>query len=250
VSTPSPPARPSPRRAGDPALSGPHRPPYGYRSSPVVVTMAVTERSRLYNEARAPSDPSRPGPLPAPVETPGPHLAPQPGRQPGRSRQAQGCSAYPHGHRGQVSRERGPRCGGRPRRRRRRRLGTSGPIPVPVRRQAAGDPANVWPSPADRRAHTRCRPLRVIDRRGIRKGHRHRAASRWTREADAAHEVVYLETSFERNVRFYGRQGFTVLPGSPGPLSDGGPVMWRMRRRAGSVSKAKPADAGRPSVEP
>jgi ribosomal protein S18 acetylase RimI-like enzyme len=51
-------------------------------------------------------------------------------------------------------------------------------------------------------------------------------------KADAAHEVVYLETSLERNVRLYGRQGFTVVPGSPGPLSDGGPVMWRMRRPA------------------
>jgi hypothetical protein len=51
-------------------------------------------------------------------------------------------------------------------------------------------------------------------------------------KADAAHEVVYLETSLERNVRLYGRQGFTVMPASPRPLSDGGPVMWRMRRRA------------------
>jgi ribosomal protein S18 acetylase RimI-like enzyme len=52
-------------------------------------------------------------------------------------------------------------------------------------------------------------------------------------KADAAHEVMYLETSLERNVRLYGRQGFTVMPGSPRPLSDGGgPVMWRMRRRA------------------
>jgi ribosomal protein S18 acetylase RimI-like enzyme len=51
-------------------------------------------------------------------------------------------------------------------------------------------------------------------------------------KADAADEVVYLETSLERNVRLYGRQGFTVVPGSPGPLSDGGPVMWRMRRQA------------------
>lgn len=51
-------------------------------------------------------------------------------------------------------------------------------------------------------------------------------------KADAAHEAVYLETSLERNVRLYGAQGFTVVPGSPGPLSDGGPVMWRMRRPA------------------
>jgi ribosomal protein S18 acetylase RimI-like enzyme len=50
--------------------------------------------------------------------------------------------------------------------------------------------------------------------------------------ADAAHEAVYLETSLERNVMFYGRQGFTVVPGSPGQLSDGGPVMWRMHRPA------------------
>jgi hypothetical protein len=34
------------------------------------------------------------------------------------------------------------------------------------------------------------------------------------------------------NVRLYGRHGFTVMPGSPGPLSDGGPVMWRMLRAA------------------
>jgi ribosomal protein S18 acetylase RimI-like enzyme len=50
--------------------------------------------------------------------------------------------------------------------------------------------------------------------------------------ADAAHEAVYLETSLERNVGLYGRHGFTVVPGSPGSLSDGGPVMWRMRRPA------------------
>jgi GNAT superfamily N-acetyltransferase len=50
--------------------------------------------------------------------------------------------------------------------------------------------------------------------------------------ADAAHEVVYLETSLERNVRLYGREGFMVMPGSPAPVSDGGPTMWRMRRPA------------------
>jgi len=57
-------------------------------------------------------------------------------------------------------------------------------------------------------------------------------------KADAAHEAVYLETSLERNVRLYGRQGFAVVPGSPGPLSDGGPVMWRMLRSANGAERA------------
>lgn len=51
-------------------------------------------------------------------------------------------------------------------------------------------------------------------------------------KADAAHEAAYLETSLERNVELYARHGFAVMPGSPGPLSDGGPVMWRMLRPA------------------
>jgi GNAT superfamily N-acetyltransferase len=49
-------------------------------------------------------------------------------------------------------------------------------------------------------------------------------------KADAAHEAAYLETSLERNVSLYGRHGFTVVPGSPAALTDGGPMMWRMYR--------------------
>lgn len=80
-------------------------------------------------------------------------------------------------------------------------------------------------------------PVRYLQALGVGPGHQGRGIGTallgdGLAKADAAHEAVYLETSLERNVRLYGRQGFTVVPGSPGPLSDGGPVMWRMRRRA------------------
>jgi ribosomal protein S18 acetylase RimI-like enzyme len=80
-------------------------------------------------------------------------------------------------------------------------------------------------------------PVRYLQAMGVSPGHQGRGIGTallgdGLAKADAAHEVVYLETALERNVRLYGRQGFTVLPGSPGRLSDGGPVMWRMRRQA------------------
>jgi GNAT superfamily N-acetyltransferase len=80
-------------------------------------------------------------------------------------------------------------------------------------------------------------PVRYLQALGVGPGHRGRGIGTallgdGLAKADAAHEVVYLETSLEWNVRLYGRQGFTVVPGSPGPLSDDGPVMWQMRRPA------------------
>ena len=80
-------------------------------------------------------------------------------------------------------------------------------------------------------------PVRYLQALGVGPGHQGRGIGTallgdGLAKADAAHEAVYLETSLERNVRLYGRQGFTVVSGSPGPLSDGGPVIWRMRRPA------------------
>lgn len=47
--------------------------------------------------------------------------------------------------------------------------------------------------------------------------------------ADAAREETYLETAEEDNVAYYQHWGFGLeAPG--GPISDGGPVMWRMLR--------------------
>jgi GNAT superfamily N-acetyltransferase len=80
-------------------------------------------------------------------------------------------------------------------------------------------------------------PVRYLQALGVGPGHQGRGIGTallrdGLAKADATHEAVYLETSLERNVRLYGRQGFTAVPGSPGPLSNGGPVMWRMRRPA------------------
>jgi len=80
-------------------------------------------------------------------------------------------------------------------------------------------------------------PVRYLQALGVGPGYQGRGIgtallSDGLAKADAAHEVVYLETSLDRNVRLYGRQGFTVVPGSAGPLSESGPVMWRMRRPA------------------
>jgi ribosomal protein S18 acetylase RimI-like enzyme len=80
-------------------------------------------------------------------------------------------------------------------------------------------------------------PVRYLQALGVGPGHQGRGIGTalladGLAKADAAHEAVYLETSLERNVRLYGRQGFAVMSGSPGPLSDGGPVMWRMCRPA------------------
>jgi ribosomal protein S18 acetylase RimI-like enzyme len=80
-------------------------------------------------------------------------------------------------------------------------------------------------------------PVRYLQALGVGPGHQGRGIGTalladGLAKADAAHEAVYLETSLERNVRLYGRQGFTVMKGSPTQLSDGGPVMWRMLRPA------------------
>jgi ribosomal protein S18 acetylase RimI-like enzyme len=80
-------------------------------------------------------------------------------------------------------------------------------------------------------------PVRYLQALGVGPGHQGRGIGTallgdGLARADAVHEVVYLETSLERNVGLYGRHGFAVVPGSPAPLSNGGPVMWRMRRPA------------------
>lgn len=49
--------------------------------------------------------------------------------------------------------------------------------------------------------------------------------------ADAAGADTYLETGSEANVAYYEAHGFELIaPG--GPLHEGGPTMWRMRRPA------------------
>ncbi len=47
--------------------------------------------------------------------------------------------------------------------------------------------------------------------------------------ADAAGEVVYLETGKEPNVAYYQRHGFRLV-GPGGPAYPDGPTMWRLRR--------------------
>lgn len=56
--------------------------------------------------------------------------------------------------------------------------------------------------------------------------------------ADAADEDVYLETAEEANVGYYERFGFHVMDGSPAPMGEDGPVMWRMLRPAASRREA------------
>lgn len=50
--------------------------------------------------------------------------------------------------------------------------------------------------------------------------------------ADHAGEAIYLETAADANVPYYARFGFRVMDGSPGPIGDELPVMWRMMRPA------------------
>lgn len=50
--------------------------------------------------------------------------------------------------------------------------------------------------------------------------------------ADSLRESIYLETAAEANVPYYIRFGFRVMAGSPSPIGDGLPVMWRMSRPA------------------
>ena len=52
--------------------------------------------------------------------------------------------------------------------------------------------------------------------------------------ADHSNSPCYLETSEERNVRFYERYGFTVI--TKVPLGRGGPPAWAMRREPRRVT--------------